>query len=105
KSKGLAGKVAVSGQDADLDAVRRIVEGTQLMTVFKDFREEARTAIDVAVNLITGKPVNLTGYVKNDSVNVPSILLEPIAVDKNNIKQVLIDSGFYTEKEVYGRKI
>ncbi|MEQ8156974.1 MAG: substrate-binding domain-containing protein, partial [Clostridiaceae bacterium] len=47
KSKGLAGKVAVSGQDADLDAVRRIVEGTQLMTVFKDFREEARTAIDV----------------------------------------------------------
>ncbi|MEQ8156144.1 MAG: substrate-binding domain-containing protein [Clostridiaceae bacterium] len=104
KTQGLAGKVAVTGQDADLEAVRRIVEGTQLMTVFKDFREGSRTAIDVAVKFVTGEPIDLSGYVNNGKINVPSILLIPIAVDKNNIKQVLIDSGFYTEKEVYGRE-
>ncbi|MEQ8197837.1 MAG: substrate-binding domain-containing protein [Clostridiaceae bacterium] len=104
KIQGLAGKVAVTGQSSDLDAVRRIVEGTQLMTVFKDFRQEARTAVDTAIKLVTGEPIDLTGYVNNDKIDVPSILLIPTAVDKNNIKQVLIDSGFYSEKEVYGRK-
>jgi len=101
KSKGLAGKVPVTGQDADLDAVRRIMQGTQLMTVFKDFREEAKTSIDIALKLATGKAIYVYDYVANGKTNVPSILLTPIAVDKSNIREVLIDSGFYTVSEVY----
>ncbi|MEQ8197836.1 MAG: substrate-binding domain-containing protein [Clostridiaceae bacterium] len=101
KAKGLAGKVPVTGQDADLDAVRRIVQGTQLMTVFKDFREEAKTSIDLAIKLAKGEAIYVYDYVANGKINVLSVLLTPIAVDKNNIKEVLIDSGFYRENQVY----
>ncbi|MEQ8156973.1 MAG: substrate-binding domain-containing protein [Clostridiaceae bacterium] len=101
KAKGLAGKVPVTVQDADLDAVKRIVHGTQLMTVFKDFREEARTSIDAAVKLASGKGMDINSYVNNGKINVPSVLLTPIAVDRHNIREVLIDSGFYRESEIY----
>ncbi|MEQ8156692.1 MAG: substrate-binding domain-containing protein [Clostridiaceae bacterium] len=101
KAKGLAGKVPVTGQDADLDAVRRIIEGTQLMTVFKDYREEAKISIDIAIKLARGEPIYVYDYIANGKFNVPSVLLSPKAVDKNNIREVLIDSGFYTISEVY----
>ncbi len=55
QAQGLAGKVAVTGQDAELAAVRRIIQGTQLMTVFKDTRELGKAAIDAAIKLANGE--------------------------------------------------
>ncbi|SFC50152.1 sugar ABC transporter substrate-binding protein [Clostridium uliginosum] len=103
KERGLAGKVAVTGQDADLAAVRRIIEGTQSMTVFKDTRELGKTAIDAAIKLANGEPIDITKMVNNGKIDLPSILIAPIAIDKNNIKSVLIDSGYLKESEVYQR--
>jgi D-xylose transport system substrate-binding protein len=97
KAQGLAGKVLVTGQDAELDAIKRIIQGTQGMTIFKDTRQLARVAIDAAIRLATEKEIEINHTV----VSISSILLAPIAIDKNNIDSVLIDSGYYTKEEVY----
>jgi D-xylose transport system substrate-binding protein len=101
QKQGLAGKVAVTGQDADLDAIKRILQGTQSMTVFKDPRELGRTAIEAAIKLANREAVDVNGEMYNGKINVPSILLAPIAVDKNNIDSVLINSGYLKKEEVY----
>ena len=99
KAQGLAGKVPVTGQDAELSAVQRIVQGTQAMTVFKDTRQLARVAIDAAIRLANQEALEINDTV----VSVSSILLTPITIDKTNIDPVLIDSGYYTKEEVYGK--
>ena len=101
QAQGLAGKVAVTGQDAELAAIRRIIQRTQLMTVFKDTRELGKAAIDAAIKLANGEAVEVTNKVNNGKIDVPSILITPIAIDKNNINSVLIDSGYLKQNEVY----
>ena len=101
KEQDLAGKVAVTGQDADLAAVRRIIEGTQLMTVFKNANEEGKTAIDSAIKLAKKQGIDINAAENNGKMDVPSILIAPIAIDKSNIDSVLIDSGYYKKEEIY----
>lgn len=101
KEQCLAGKVAVTGQDAELSAVKRIIEGTQSMTVFADIREEAATAIDAAINLATGEPIDINATINNGKIDVPSILITPISVDKNNVYEVLVKSGYYEPSQIY----
>jgi D-xylose transport system substrate-binding protein len=98
---GLAGKVPVTGQDAELTAAQRIVKGTQSMTVFKDTRELASKAMDAALKMINKQDPGATGAVNNNKMDVPSILLKPVVVDKNNIDAVLIDSGYLKKADVY----
>ena len=71
------------------------------MTVFKDTRELAKTAIDAAIKLAKGEAVEINDKINNGKIDVPSILLTPIAIDKNNIDSVLIDSGYLKQNEVY----
>ena len=104
QEQGLAGKVAVTGQDADLAAIRRIIQGTQSMTVLKDTRELGKRAVDAAINLAEGGPVDTNSKINNGKMDVPSILLEPALVDKSNIDSVIMGSGFYKKEDVYGRK-
>ncbi|SHJ36211.1 xylose-binding protein [Clostridium cavendishii DSM 21758] len=104
KEEGLAGKVAVTGQNAYLDAIQRIIGGTQSMTVFKDVREEAKTAIDLAIKLANNEPIYTTNYINNGKIDVPSVILEPIAVDKNNIRDIIVDSGYLKLNEVYSKE-
>ena len=101
KEQGLAGKVPVTGLGADLTAIRRIIEGTQLMTVFKDSRELAKAAMDAAIKLYNGEAIKITRTINNGKIDVPSILIAPIAIDNTNIDKVIIDSGYYTKEEVY----
>jgi len=103
EEQGLAGKTVVTGQDADLDAARRIVKGTQSMTVFKDTRELGKEAINTAVKLVRGEALDASGTTNNGKVDVPSILLNPVLVDKNNLDKVLIDSGYLDKNAVYER--
>jgi D-xylose transport system substrate-binding protein len=98
---GLAGKVPVTGQDAELTAAKRIVKGTQSMTVFKDTRELASKAMDAALKIVNGQDPGATGTVNNNKMDVPSILLKPVVVDKGNIDAVLIDSGYLKKADVY----
>jgi D-xylose transport system substrate-binding protein len=99
---GLAGKVVVSGQDANLDAVRRIVAGTQTMTVYKPLRPLARGAASAAVQLAKGEKVEGTSTIDNGFKPVQTLLMTPIAVTKELIDQIIINDKFHTRDQVYG---
>ncbi|MDH3251237.1 MAG: D-xylose ABC transporter substrate-binding protein [Ignavibacteria bacterium] len=102
EEQGLAGKVLVSGQDAELSACQRVVQGTQAMTVYKPVRKLAEKAAEVAITMISGKHAPETNRtVNNGKIDVPSILLEPITVDKSNMVQTVIADGFHKVEEVY----
>lgn len=100
-AQNLAGEVLISGQDADLAAVRRIAEGTQSMTVYKPIREIATTSAEVAVKLAEGEEVKAEDSVDNGFKEVPFFKLEPISVDKDNLVDVIIADGFHSYDDVY----
>lgn len=98
--KRLAGKIAVVGQDAELEACQRIVEGTQVMTVYKPVEKLAQAAAEYAIFLAEG------GTIEGDTINdgsydIPYVVLQPIRVDENNINEVIINSGFHLKEDVY----
>lgn len=94
-AQGLAGKVAISGQDADLEAIKRIIAGTQTMTVYKPITKLATEAADIAVALGAGKAPKSNASLENGLKAVPSYLLEPVPVDKSNIETTVIADGFH----------
>jgi len=97
----LAGKVLVSGQDAELAACQRIVDGTQSMTVYKPIVPMATRGAEIAVALAKHEPVEANAKVNNGSKDVPSLLLEAMIVDKSNIAQVVARDGFVRLADVY----
>lgn len=101
-AQGLAGKVPITGQDAELAGAIRIVQGTQSMTVFKDTRELGKKAIEMALALAEGKPVDTQGKtVFNNKKPVPSVLLTPIIVARDNLEDVLVKSGYLKKEQVF----
>ncbi len=99
-AQGLAGKVAISGQDADLAAIKRINGGTQTMTVYKPISKLANDAANIAVELGEGKQPKSNARLNNGSKEVPAWLLEPIAVDKSNIDSTVVADGFHKKSEL-----
>ncbi len=99
----LSGKVLVSGQDADLGALQRIVAGTQTMTVYKPVSQLAAKAAEAAVLLAKKEKVETNGKVNNGKIDVPAILLEPVTVDKSNLDETVIKDGFQKREEVYNQ--
>ena len=98
----LAGKIKITGQDADLEACQRVVEGTQVMTVYKPVEKLAQVAADYAIQLAEGKELKDVNVTINDgSFDVPYYYIEPIAVTKDNIDETIIESGFHVRDEVY----
>jgi D-xylose transport system substrate-binding protein len=97
----LDGKVAVSGQDADLAACRRILQGTQTMTVYKPLKPLARMAAGAAVSLAKGQSIDSLVKVNNGLKDVPARLLDPIAVDKSNMDVTVISDGYHSREAVY----
>jgi D-xylose transport system substrate-binding protein len=87
-------KVAVSGQDADLAAVIRVLKGTQSMTVYKPIAALASQAAESAFALATGKQPAASGSIENGKRSVPAIFGPIVAVDKTNVKQTVIKDGF-----------
>lgn len=101
QEKGLAGKVPVSGQDAELGACQRIVQGLQTVTVYKPIKLLASSAAEAAMELAEGKTVNTNSKINNNKIDVPSLLLEPILVNKSNMDSTVIADGFHTKDEIY----
>ena len=95
----LAGNVVVIGQDGDLAACQRIVEGTQYMTAFKSIEDLAREAAKYAVEIGSGREAS--EKVNDGTYDIPSKVLDPIAVTRENIDEVIIDGGFHRRDEVY----
>lgn len=101
-AQGLAGKVPITGQDAELAAAIRIVQGTQSMTIFKDTRELGKKAIEMAIDLAAGKTVDTQGKTLfNNKKQIPSVLLTPFVVTKDNLDEMLIKSGYLKKEQVY----
>ena len=100
----LAGKVAVSGQDADLAGVRRVVDGTQAMTVYKPLKTIATTAAELAVKLAKGEAPTYTGKMNNGKKDVDSVLLQPTLLTRDKVDDTVIKDGFYTREQIYGAK-
>ena len=92
----------VTGQDAEVPSVKSILADEQYSTVFKDTRELARVTVSMVDALLQGgePEINDTETYDNGVKVVPSYLLEPVSVDKSNYKEVLIDSGYYTEDQI-----
>ncbi len=92
----------VSGQDAEIASMKSIIAGAQHSTIFKDTRELAKVTASMIDAVMSGKEpqVNDTKTYENGVKTVPSFLLKPVLVDKNNWKQVLIDSGYYREAQL-----
>ena len=99
--EGLAGKIIVTGQDAELPACQRIVNGTQAMTIYKPLKNLAQRAADLSVSLARGKPVIARDELDNGKTRVPSIFLEVIAVTRENIADTVIADGFHKREDVY----
>jgi len=99
-AQGLAGKVAISGQDADLAAIKRIEAGTQTMTVYKPITKLANDAAEIAVKLGKGEKPESNATLNNGKKEVPSYLLTPISVDKSNIASTVIADGFHKKSDL-----
>lgn len=102
-AQNLAGKVPISGQDADLAAVKRVAEGTQTVTVYKPIPRLAREAAALSIKMLKNEDLGITTTVNNGYKDVPSVLLEPIAVTKNNIEETIIKDGFHSKEDIYGK--
>jgi D-xylose transport system substrate-binding protein len=100
--EGLAGKVLVTGQDAELVACQRIVAGTQSMTVYKPLQRLAESAIDSAVRMARGKVVVAREAVNNGRVDVPAVLADVVVTTRENMMDTVVRDGFLSRQDVYG---
>jgi len=96
EGQNLAGRVLVSGQDADLASLKLIVEGKQTMTVYKPIQPLAYGAVEAGIKLARGESVSSSDSLDNGFKKVPSILLEPVAVDRTNLLNTVVKDGYHT---------
>ncbi|MCX7903865.1 MAG: substrate-binding domain-containing protein, partial [Caloramator sp.] len=92
----------ITGQDAEKASIQYIIDGKQSMTVFKDVRTLVKDAIAMAKELLEGKEPETTGTYNNGKIDVKAKQTEVIVVDKNNVKEALIDSGYYNASDFTG---
>lgn len=97
----LAGDVTVVGQDAELEACQRIVEGTQTMTVYKPIEELATKAAECAVALANEETLSEAETILDGTNLVPYVKVMPVKVTKENMDEVIINGGFHLRDEVY----
>jgi putative multiple sugar transport system substrate-binding protein len=101
---GLTGKdiPVVTGQDAEAASVKLIVSGDQYSTILKDTRELAKVAANMVDAVLTGKKpeINDTKTYYNNAIIVPSYLLEPFVVTKDNYQKLVINSGYLTKDDI-----
>lgn len=102
KGAGFTTLPPVTGQDAELASIQRILSGEQYMTVYKAIKPEAAIAAEMAIAAATGEVYRgvRTELVHNGSVDVPGVLLEPIPVTREDVASVIIADGFYTVDEI-----
>ena len=105
EGNGQAGKVPVTGQDATVEGLQNVLAGTQCMTVYKSATQEAGALADAAIALVNGDEAETTGTTvdSSDDSEVPSILLEPQAITKDNVGDVIDDGGQKAEDVCTGK--
>ncbi|MBI2690527.1 MAG: substrate-binding domain-containing protein [Solirubrobacterales bacterium] len=92
-----------TGQDAELAAIQRIIAGTQFMTIYKAVKPEAEQAAQLAVALAQGETPDaglITGDVDAGGAKIPSIILDPVVVNKENVNDTVVKDGFWTAEQI-----
>ncbi len=91
-----------TGQDAELAGIQRIVAGDQYMTVYKAIKPEAEDAAQLAVDLLGGNTESsiVNQRVNNGTKDVPSVILPPVAVTAENIRDTVVRDGFWTVQQI-----
>jgi D-xylose transport system substrate-binding protein len=103
KSAGLKPLPPITGQDAELAAIQRIIAGEQTMTVYKAIKAEAEAAAELAYDLAYGKAIPSSmkiQTVNNGKADIKSVLLTPVAVNKTNIASTVIADGFWSKADI-----
>ena len=102
KQAGLKTLPPVTGGNAELAAVQRIIAGEQYMTVYRPVRQEAEAAAQLAYDLAFGVSISasLTGTVSNDATSVPAMLVQPVAVTRRTLVSTVIAGGFWTRADI-----
>ncbi|MEU6365288.1 substrate-binding domain-containing protein [Streptomyces sp. NPDC046931] len=105
KEAGAAKVPPVTGQDASLDAVQRVVSGEQYMSVYKSYPQEANNAAEMAVAKVQGRSIEFDALTRDkvDSPtekNIPSMLVPVVSLKKDNVKDTVLDDGIYTVQEI-----
>ena len=100
KTQGLTGKVVVTGMDAQIDALQRIAQGEQSMTVYKPIQPLAFAAVEAAVKLAKGEKVETTKTMKAVNKEVPFVFIQPKTIDKTNLMEVVKD-GAQTYEDIF----
>ncbi len=92
----------ITGQDCDIENTKNMIAGKQSMSVFKDTRTLAAQVVKMTGQILAGEEVDVndTETYNNNKITVPSYLCEPVFADANNYKEILIDSGYYTEDQL-----
>jgi D-xylose transport system substrate-binding protein len=103
KGQGITPLPPVTGQDAELAGIQRILLGEQYMTVYKAIKPQAEQAAQIAIDLANGKPVDTAlanQKVNNGKLDVPSVILTPVAVTKANVKDTVVKDEFVKPAEL-----
>ncbi len=92
----------ITGQDAELMATKNIIAGSQTMSIYKDTRLLAEKCVTMVQAVLEGgePEINDTEQYNNGKIVVPSYLCTPVAVDKNNYKEIIVEGGYYTEEQL-----
>jgi D-xylose transport system substrate-binding protein len=100
KRAGYATLPPITGQDAELAAVQRILTGEQTMTIYLNIRSQAEKAAEAAVALARGQKPASTSSTNNGTADIPTVLLDPTPVGKDKIKDTIVKDGFYTVQQI-----
>jgi len=99
------GHIPICGQDADIEACQNILNGSQDFTIYKPIMELAEKSAELAVELAKSKSADkiegISEKINNGAKDVPVFWLKPTLVDKNNIEEIIINSGFHSKSEIY----
>lgn len=103
KGAGITPIPPTTGQDAELAAIQRVISGEQYMTVYKAVKPEAQAAAKIACALANGEEVDqslINQQVDNKAGEVPSVILTPVAVTKDNVNATVVADGFWTAEQI-----
>lgn len=95
--------ILIVGMDADLVACRRVVQGQQLMTVYKPIKNLVAKAVEICIQLANNQIINGNGKINDGTFNVPYVAIDVIAVTQDNVEDTVIKDGFHLKEEIYSK--
>lgn len=104
KKQGLENNILVIGHDPDLEVCQDILNGKEVLAVHKTVKNIAYKTAEIAIQLATNKTIQTTDEIYNGRMDVPSIILDPVVVNKNNIETIIFEEGFINKKDVLNYK-